>query len=248
VSTLTTFLAGQIASHPGQIPPGTGRHAPIYVVVNDPQSSGGNSAGYNTFGPPHSIYLGTSNEYPGGPLSIDSFTLTFSHELAEAIASGVRVSDPHNFNQNDGNPFGQIADNEPEFHDNGYFGSPLDGYFVQAYWSQQDHAWVVPDGSGQTITRGRTPYTIDTITVTNSSKATINLTVNGSSFTLSPGFIRTISASTLGTRFEYFLGYSYQSAQGIPGAGEAVGFLNGNLKFQFVDSSNPGGFVDLVGG
>ena len=120
----------------------------IYVVVDSPGSSStvngfnasGTFAGTNVR---HAIYLQTTNAYGGLQ---DRFTALFSHELAEAMAPGVAVNDPGNFRG--GN---QIADNEPELGGHAYT-YRLNGNLVQAYWSQADGGFIVPD---QTIVPGQ---------------------------------------------------------------------------------------------
>jgi hypothetical protein len=101
------------------------------------------------------IYVGTGTG-SGGALNKDAFTAVFSHELAEAMASAVTVTDPGHFNL--GN---QICDNEPEV--NGYYvnlagsypgpgGSPVaTTNLVQAYWSQKDGAFIVPTGGAGAV-------------------------------------------------------------------------------------------------
>jgi hypothetical protein len=145
---LLTFVQNEIKSHPNLIPPTAGgQQAPLFVIVNDPQDSapGPGVWGYNdTDGITHSAYVGATSG-ANGQLNVDGFTQVFSHELAESMAPAVHVTDPGN--QNAGY---QIADNEPE-NGPGY-SYRLNGVLVQAYWSQQDNAFVVPDGNLQTFT------------------------------------------------------------------------------------------------
>ena len=137
--TLATFINTVI---------GNPNSSTIYVVVDSPGSSStvhgfnaqGTFAGTNVG---HAIYLQTTNAYGGLK---DSFTTLFSHELAEAMAPGVAVNDPGNFGA--GN---QIADNEPEVGGQSYT-YRLNGNQVQAYWSQADGGFIVPD---QTIVPGQ---------------------------------------------------------------------------------------------
>jgi hypothetical protein len=147
-SQLLQYVQNEVASHPGQVPPASGnpQQAPLYVVVNDPQDSSSTPGtyGYNqTDGTLHAAYVGASSQSPGGPVDKDGFTQVLSHELAESITSAVAVNDPGSLGQGS-----QIADNEPESSGIGYT-YRLDGNRVQAYWSQQDGAFVVPDGNTQ---------------------------------------------------------------------------------------------------
>jgi hypothetical protein len=121
--------------------------ATIYVVVDSPVHSS-NVSGFNAWGGStnvqHEIYLQTT----AYGLK-DSFTTLFSHEVAEAMAPGVKVSDPGNFS---GGKAYQIADNEPEALNQPHYTYRLNGNLVQAYWSQADGGFIVPD---QTIVPGQ---------------------------------------------------------------------------------------------
>ena len=161
-TTLTNFVNTEIAKHPSWVPATSSsdkQQQPIYVVVSDPADSSG-SYGYNTpdGSSAHVIYVGT-NTNSSGLLQMDPVTTLFSHELAESIAPYITVSDPGKTNGNGFNSKGQpnplqIGDGEP---DNGPTNSFYDyrlntGELVQAYWSQSDKAFVVPDGNKQTFT------------------------------------------------------------------------------------------------
>jgi hypothetical protein len=145
---ILSYVQNEINNNPNLVPPTAGgQQAPIYFIVNDPQDSapGPGVSGYNVSdGVTHGAYVGASFGN-NGQLNEDGFTQVFSHELAEAMAPAVHVTDPGNLNAGY-----QIADNEPE----NAFGYTyrLNGVLVQAYWSQQDNAFVVPDGNQQTFT------------------------------------------------------------------------------------------------
>jgi hypothetical protein len=93
----------------------------------------------------HTAYVGAVAN-SGGTLDRDGFTQVFSHELAEAMVPTVHVNDPGNLNLGY-----QIADGEPEHFGNGYTFRLPGGSLVQAYWSQRDRGWVVPDGNRQNL-------------------------------------------------------------------------------------------------
>jgi hypothetical protein len=142
------------------------QHAPIYVVVSDPASSGlgngWNAQGtYGLFGlipeNMHMIWVSTTTPYSTGPVSKDAFTNVLSHELAETISdpdgNGIRIIaspllPPWLKGGNQG-PTDQIADNEP---DQGRYLYRVNGDLVQAYWSNQDQAFIVPDTNVQKFT------------------------------------------------------------------------------------------------
>jgi hypothetical protein len=116
----------------------------ITIAVNDVPSSKG-AVGVNwplgTAAFTEEIYVGTIKGRDGAALDMDAFTRVVSHELAEAMVSGVAISDPGMYGG--GN---QVADGEPEFE--GYYAN-LQGtsYSVQAYWSARERGWVIPGGA-----------------------------------------------------------------------------------------------------
>ncbi len=139
--------------------------APIYVVITDPANSPGNG-GYNINGtytpsggpaiPINMVWIGT-----GTFSTADIFSSDFSHEIAERMSdptndnNGVLVKPPANIPSNvlqGGTP--QIGDFEPESSGSryGYRLNGSGGVLVQPYWSAQDNAFIVPDGTAQTLT------------------------------------------------------------------------------------------------
>jgi hypothetical protein len=81
-------------------------------------------------------------------LSKDNFTDLLSHELAETISdpdsAGIRVSPPSPFSGS-----GQIGDFEPDGARYVFRLNDPNNDLVQAYWSQQDQAFIIPDGNVQ---------------------------------------------------------------------------------------------------
>ena len=85
----------------------------------------------------------------GGQGGVDSFSELFSHELVERISTGgggIYMNAAVNISGESQNA--QIADNEP---DGNYVYRIYDTTVVQAYWSIEDSAFIVPDYSGQDI-------------------------------------------------------------------------------------------------
>jgi hypothetical protein len=122
---------------------------PLYVFVTDPNvSSGVNWGGYNeedsSTNSQYQLWIGTGLTAPTSGVNMDNLTSTFSHELAESMSNGVQVNLPATW----GSLGDQIADGEPEIGA-GYC-SRLSGVLVQAYWSQKDSAFIVPNTSSQT--------------------------------------------------------------------------------------------------
>jgi tetratricopeptide (TPR) repeat protein len=140
----------------------------LYVVITPPGVNSGvaGAGGYNWHFDSGGFFDSDVATYawvglPGGASAqqtIDHATMVFSHEVAEAMTdpeqgNGIVVTASSAFPQNllpgysQGNPtnVGQIGDFEP---DERYL-YRLDGNLVQAYWSQQDQAFVVPDANRQ---------------------------------------------------------------------------------------------------
>ena len=136
--------------------------APIYMVFQDPNSSGGFNGGFNVKGVYgksneniHMIYAGTSlsnPNHPSGPgngVWMDFATELVSHEMAETMSdpnsTGGPCVLPAPYNVNGQPKVVQVADGEQEHNDT----YRLNGVLVQAYWSQKDKADIIPDGNTQ---------------------------------------------------------------------------------------------------
>ena len=171
-ATVQDFLQKSITAPPGSH---DWQHAPIYVVVSDPDSSLQDYEGWNAAGtytdtlPPlrpgcpaipldeniHMLWIGTRTNRDAGigsDTSIwkDAFTETLSQHLANTISDpagrGVWVNPPRALS---GRTVGyQIADNEPA-QPGFLYAYRLAGNLVQPYWSACDNAFIVPDGNTQ---------------------------------------------------------------------------------------------------
>jgi hypothetical protein len=157
-SDLRTFINNQIATQKknnASLVPGS---TAIYFVISDPKDSGTASGtfGFNSSNGSavHIAFVG-AKAFKSGSLEKDVFTQVFSHELAEAMAPAIHVNDPGSLNEGF-----QIADGEPENFGFGY-AYRLKGNRVQAYWSQRDGAWIVPDGNSQVFTLSWSAATFD---------------------------------------------------------------------------------------
>jgi hypothetical protein len=155
-AALQGYLQNSIFHHPGNTPGyNDPQHLPIYIVVSDPASAGGNAGGWNRPGayntwyslgghlwfftqPMKMIWVGTA--FQGSSVSKDSFTLTLSHELAESM-SRVTITAPSGLPANVKGD-SQICDNEGNF-----LSYRLNGDLVDSYWSAQDGGFIVPDGN-----------------------------------------------------------------------------------------------------
>jgi hypothetical protein len=93
------------------------------------------------------IWMGTAKT-SSGAVDKDGFTDLFSHELAETLTNGITINPGMNLPASVRGDR-QIGDNEPDGRRYVYrLGGP-DGNLVQAYWSAQDQAYIVPDGQQQ---------------------------------------------------------------------------------------------------
>lgn len=101
----------------------------------------------------HSVWVGTSAD-SNGAVDPTAFGLTFSHEVVETISdpdgkgfeviAGPNLPDYLNsLHEN------QIADYEPEPAGQAHYQYQIDGYAVQPYWSENEKAFVVPDGNNE---------------------------------------------------------------------------------------------------
>ena len=149
---LLKFVNSLTSQNPTWVPSTNGKpqQAPVFVVINDPTDAGDGSHGFNwTDGTTHAIYEGNAT-ISAGSVNMDLFTRTFSHELAEAMTSGITVSNPGQTTDQNGGP-NQISDGEPD-NDKSIYAYRLNGLLVQPYWSQSDNVFLVPDGYMQTLT------------------------------------------------------------------------------------------------
>jgi hypothetical protein len=98
----------------------------------------------------HMIWVGT--DMAGAKIDKDVFTGALSHELAETLSdpdsNGITVTAPVGMPA-DLKYANQIGDNEPAPVKQPHYGYLLNGDLVQPYWSRNDHAYIVPDGSQQ---------------------------------------------------------------------------------------------------
>jgi hypothetical protein len=139
----------------------TQANAILYMVIVD-QNHSDTTGGYNQ---------ASTYTYPNGPTvpinvvsvglkggSQDAFCGTVSHELVErmsdptADAYGVSVNPPPGLPANVGSGLSQIGDLEPAAAGLIHYYYRMEGqtgFAVQPYWSNQDAAFVVPDGNQQ---------------------------------------------------------------------------------------------------
>jgi hypothetical protein len=187
------------------------QHAPIEFVISDPTSTGNFSHGYNQQGqwffppnypffqmPAHVVWVGTMTPTGSGagPVDIDRFTVTFSHELVETMSdpdgNGITVTPPAKLPKSILGD-GQIGDNEA---DGQRYVSRVDGQLVQAYWSNRYQAFIVPDGNTQTVTLIGI-WKEDSATNTEFFTNTFQLWVNGDQ--LGPNYADTLYLATTNT-------------------------------------------------
>jgi hypothetical protein len=104
--TLQNFLQTSIGNHLNNQPGfHDAQHAPIYVVISDPNSSAQYGGGWNNWGTYyqwqgdllvpaqiHMIWIGTAMS--GSSVYKDAYTLTLAHEMAETISDPTPTASP----------------------------------------------------------------------------------------------------------------------------------------------------------
>jgi hypothetical protein len=190
---------------------------PIYVVVTPPGilSSTSGDVSYNTMQSDNDfpwtdsdqvplVWLGGNQAggMPSNPIrgQLDYYTDNFSHEVAEAItcidSNGIVLT------QYNGSVTGtpQIGDAEAQLYQ-----YRLNGYTAQSFWSNNDSAFLVPDGNAHTVNVNNGVLTVngdqagvvnDTIGIdvvgSGPSQGGVEVTVDGDSFQFDPGKITSV--------------------------------------------------------
>lgn len=128
----------------------------LYVVVTPPgvMSDNPKVVGYNGF---DTLWVGvnpTANPNPTtiGPAEVDTFSLIFGHELAEAMSDPIGILGHRGVTVGPGDHWvsggdDQIGDNEG----NAYTYREPNGALVQPLWSDAKLAWVATDGNTQAV-------------------------------------------------------------------------------------------------
>jgi hypothetical protein len=256
VNDMVSFIRNTLSNHGMTV-----NTRALYFIINDP-NSGGSSSG--TFGfnwtdsqTMHAVYVGAKFFSGTGTLNVDAFTQVFSHELAEAMAPYVHVNDPGNLGLGY-----QIADGEPENFGNGY-ATRVNGVRVQAYWSQRDGAWVVPDGNQQKVllswssstfdntfslsvtgdqlgTNYNDDITIDRTPHVSSPSTGTRVTMNGENFDFDSGQIRSISVNSGG-------GFDAVRVNALDSGQTLSIFSLSSVSFDQVDVGENGSLADIKG-
>jgi virginiamycin B lyase len=131
----------------GMLPPPTDPQYLYYVVTPPNVNNGQGYGGFHYYGK----YFGAKVHYGFGtipsylttdPARLDFATVIFTHELVEA------ASDPevNGFSVFPGGGANELCDKNAQLYT-----YRLNGYLTQSYWSQFDHAFVVPDGNLQKL-------------------------------------------------------------------------------------------------
>jgi hypothetical protein len=139
---------------------------PIYVVLTPPSVPGDGVNGFNQPGIHKVVDLDLREEIWVTSASLDSATQAFSHELVEAMTDpfgpvfGETVKAGGSFPAQSGAGSAgiQIADNEP----NNSYVDRVDGPtgpLVQAYWSDWDNQYILPDGNSLVMQINPNPWT-----------------------------------------------------------------------------------------
>jgi hypothetical protein len=210
-------------------------HHVIYVVVTPPtinSSYGGNVAGFNHVGTDTDFGWGvdvddigecwvspTNPNTPNTPtVSVDAFSLTFSHEVGELMSDwdgeGYEVNPPPGAPPGSGNQIG-------DYEGNSYSFRLKNNVAVQPLWSRADNAFAVTDGTSQKFFldgtagwsgispnqqfNGKFALTLqgdqlgsptnDNVTITRGSNGGVQVTQNGETVNFDPGQITSITVN-----------------------------------------------------
>ena len=184
---LTAMVTANNIAGPGS--PADLEHAPIYVIITDPNHSASNG-GYNTSG---TVSGKSVNIFSAGTdSSFGNFPDTFSHETAERLSdienNGAEFNLPNNPNlptNSIGAPNSrvQVGDGEAEPggqpHETYRIGGPTSLAIVQPYYSVSFNGFIAPDGNSERFDLAPI-WTIDNTNANNDSfTAFYNLTING---------------------------------------------------------------------
>ena len=225
-SNVNTEIYNSILNKNSAIPrPNTPAHAPLYLVITDPNQISGaaGAGGYNFQGGfkynnntyvTQNIWIATNFNNAAKPtqgINIDNYTVTLSHEMAEAItdpdykgAEFIRPADlpaaiTPGVNQD------QISDFET---DGGTYQYRVNGTEVQSFWSENNQVFEFPDGNQQTVlltpnwSGGGTfkgNYTLSftdpgVATITTDNGGGLNLKLGAETFQFAPGVITGVDA------------------------------------------------------
>jgi hypothetical protein len=156
----------------------------LYAVIAQPGSNSNFPATHSYLFPPpgpvNARYLWTVNR-----TGLDGITYYFSHELAESVTdpegTAIQVNPRNDFAWNEIGDGGGADGAQP-------YSYRLNGYLVQSYFSQVDHAYVVPTGQAQnffvsssrmlTVNGGQLANPNDTITI-DQANGVYRVTMNG---------------------------------------------------------------------
>jgi hypothetical protein len=154
-ANVTAMLEGNFQDHSLPLP-STIKGDALYVVIPQPGSTT-NGGDDNGLGGRHDTKKDSSYTDPkthrSSPFNynyawtinpsgnFDQLTFIFSHELVEAVTDAGPGYRGYQFGKGGAD---EIADGFPQ-----QFGYRLDGVYVQSYWSQADHSYVVPTGQSQ---------------------------------------------------------------------------------------------------
>ncbi len=257
------FLDNFIRQHGITDLPGGANNGPIFAIVTDAPNGNGFTSGFNQPGP---VLAGGATAQminissAGGDK--DGFTSTFSHEVAERISNTLQVRYPDYAKQTPdptGAIFGsrqigdqtQIADGEAGF--GRYDVRDQDGNLVQAYWSQSDHAFVIPDGipDGAPDLAGWAAWTLHPDDANGNPVAgTVNTNQDGQGRILS---VELFSNPVTVTQSPKLTGQAPRAGFGPVGSGPAFDFagsaaVQAAARARLLPDAGPGGFTEMAPG
>jgi hypothetical protein len=168
----------------------------LYMVVPQPGTSATGQFGEHTYD--SSNYGRFHYGWIINNGSLDALTSDFSHELAESVTdpegNAVQVNPRNSWNWN------EVGDNEAE-----NYTYRLNNVLVQAYFSQRDHAYLVPTGQAQnflvssgralTVSGDQLSNRNDTITLDRSDANGVRVTLDGETAQFEPNALSSVAVA-----------------------------------------------------
>jgi RTX calcium-binding nonapeptide repeat (4 copies)/Beta-propeller repeat len=170
----------------------------LYMVIVQPGSTdpteglGGNHAVQSTGS--GNVYYGWTRNL-GGASPMDDLTNLFSHEYVEAVTDPAGTA--YQVSPRNQKSWNEICDNEAQ-----NYSFRVDNYLVQSYFSAEDDAFAVPNGSINNFLVSSTgvltlqnPGNTSTIEVSRGSNGGVYAAINGSTAQFDPGAISGITVN-----------------------------------------------------
>jgi hypothetical protein len=172
----------------------------IYLCFTTPGIYTSGDSGYHSDDGWHDFldYDNLKVAWVGTDGTLDGTTWVLSHEVAEALTDP--QGDAWQVDPRNGSNWNEICDNEAQSYK-----YRINGYLMQAYWSQADGSYEVTDGNTQNFVVNNGVLTVngdqlgpsynDTITIDENALGGVQVTLNGEVASFDPGAISSITVN-----------------------------------------------------